>query len=139
MRHHPLHSLQYQKEAEREMVARATNELKEHNDRKNNVIVFNMPETKSNLKVECRKHDLDLAIKLSNHCDEFQDDEIIDVKRLGKKNAETARPIIVKYKDEQAKAKLMTNLVSLKNSEEPFKKMRIQHDMTPRKGKQRNN
>ena len=72
------------KEAEREMVARATNELKEHNDRKN-VIVFHMPESRSNLKVECRKHDLDLAIKLSNHCDEFQDDEIIDVKRLGEK------------------------------------------------------
>ena len=103
------------KEAERGMVARATNELKEHNDRKNNVIVSNMPESKSNLKVKCRKHDLHLAIKLSNHCDEFQDDEIIDV------NAETARPIIVKYKDEQAKVKLTTNPVSLKNSEEPYK------------------
>ena len=73
------------KEAEREMVARATNELKEQNDRKNNVIVFNMPESKNNLKVQCRKHDLDLAIKLSNHCNEFQDDEIIDIKRLVKK------------------------------------------------------
>ena len=127
------------KEAEREMVARATNELKEHNDRKNNIIVFHMPESRSNLKVECRKHDLDLAIKLSNHCDEFQDDEIFDVKRLGKKNAETARPIIVKYKDEQAKAKLMTNLLSLKNSEEPLKKWGYSMIWPPRKGKQRNN
>ena len=47
-----------------------------------NVIVFNIPESKSNLKIEYRKHNLDLAIKLSNHCDEFQDVEIIDVNKV---------------------------------------------------------
>ena len=119
------------KEAEREMVARATNELKEHGERKNNVIIFNMPESRSNLKTECRKHDLDLAVNLSKHCGEFQDDDIVDIKRLGKKSVENTRPTIVKFKDEQTKARLMTNLVNLKNAEDPYKSMRIQHDMTP--------
>ena len=47
-----------------------------------------------------------------------------------RKNAEDDRPIIVKFKDEETKARSRTNLVSLRNSEEPYKHMRIQHDLT---------
>ena len=42
-------------EVQREVVAQAASELKEHNERKRNSIVFNVPETSSNLKTVCKK------------------------------------------------------------------------------------
>ena len=45
-------------EVQREVVAQAASELKEHNELKRNSIVFNVPESSSNLKTVCKKDDL---------------------------------------------------------------------------------
>ena len=124
-------SLPITRETEQQMVDRATNEIKEHNERKNNVIIFKVPEAKSNLKVECRRHDLQMVLDMCGHCAEFESGDIVDMKRLGKKTADSDRPTIVKFRDEHVKARLMTNLSELKIAEAPYNQMRVQHDMTP--------
>ena len=124
-------SLPITRETEQQMVDRATNEMKEHNERKYNVIIFKVPEAKSNLKVECRRHDLQMVLDMCGNCAEFESGDIVDMKRLGKKTADSDRPTIVKFRDEYVKARLMTNLSELKNAVAPYNQMRVQHDMTP--------
>lgn len=72
-----------------------------------------------------------MVLDMCNQCTEIEADKIVDVKRLGKKTVGSARPVVVKFSDEQTKASLMTNLSELRNADEPFDEMRVQHDMTP--------
>ena len=124
-------SLPITRETEQQMVDRATNEIEEHNERENSVIIFKVPEAKSNLKVECRRHDLEMILDMCGHCAEFESGDIVDMKRLGKNGADSSRPTIVKFRDKNVKAHLMNNFSKLKNAEAPFNQMRVQHDMTP--------
>ena len=118
-------------EVQREVVAQAASELKEHNERKRNSIVFNVPESPSNLKTVCKKDDLEMILGLCERCDQFESDEIVDVKRLGRKTQGEIRPVVVTFKEEQSKARLMTSLYNLRDADAPYKTMRVQHDLTP--------
>ena len=114
----------------RDEAVRDENEKSEHDGKKNNVVVFHVPESESIFKNEVKRHDLEIMKALCEQLDEFEPDEISDVKRLGRKLPDAKRPLIVTFREENSKAKLMTGLYQLREANEPFKSMRVQHDFT---------
>ena len=119
-------------EVQKKVVAQAAYhyEVENHNERQNKVIIFNMPESGSDLKVACRQHDSQTVIDLCNQCDDFDPDEIIEVSRLGPKKLGSRRPTNVTLLDVSTKSRLMRNLHRLRDAEEPFKSIRVNHDFT---------
>ena len=73
-------------------------ESKEREKRLNNVIIFNLPESTSQLKTTRQQHDkenfLEMCTEINNH---FTDTDVTETRRLGeaKENATSPRPVLI--------------------------------------------
>ena len=103
--------------------------------RKNNIVLFRVPESeepepqarqdedKRFVEVMCTEA---LGIKL-------HDDSIVKLFRLGKKteNSTLGRPLLVSFKEQQIKEEVLSNVRLLKGSESKYRTVGVAQDLTP--------
>lgn len=118
-----------------EAVANQTEEEKEVESRKNNIIIYRIPESNAEEKDTRAAYDRSFITALCEGPLETGpiNDKISTMIRLGKRQEGAAsRPLLVKFEDGTAKGKVMGNLRKLKSAEEKFKKVSVAHDLTPK-------
>ena len=105
-------------------------EMEERNKRKNNVVLYNVPESQSEGPQERQTDDMVQC------CDVFEGSlkvnvSIESVVRLGKKEEGRKRPLLVKLSSEREKKNILANAKNLKDERNPWKKrVGIARDMT---------
>ena len=122
----------------KEVVATVYTQVNDGINRRQNIVVYNVPEGTSTLKADNVTHDRELMKQLTEHTTDGQyQPESLQVRRLGSRaNTETGtdeartRPLFVTFPGEDKKASVMKNLHKLKNKGEPFSEMVIKHDMS---------
>ena len=123
------------------VVEETVREINERKNRETNFLIFNAPEPKTNLKEERVTIDMEFVEGLCNEvCNLNLDvkDEITKVIRLGKKQTDgdmgdteqKPRPIKVVMKDTNKKMELFKRLSNLRDAEDKYKCLSIQHDLT---------
>ena len=103
-------------------------ETKERDKRLNNVIVFNLPESNSQLKSNRLKHDresvLELCTEVNKDC---VDTDITELRRLGEANNDKIRPVLITLSVNEKKHGLLRKFSHLKESK-IFKNVKIDHE-----------
>ena len=107
-------------------------EEKDKEDRKNNIIVYNVPEQGAGSVDDKLKQDKLFILELMNALHTGVDEE--DIKklfRLGKKpDNGKPRPLLLQFGGRLAKSLVMDSLFRLKNIDTKFNRITISHDMT---------
>ena len=107
--------------------------------RKRSLIIFEAEEPNEIGGDQAKTKDEKFFKTLCHHVDDRileNEEEIVDIKRMGKKRDEKRRPIIVTLKTEKAKRLLFGNLYKLKEIDE-WKELKFNHDMTDEERKAR--
>ena len=123
-------------QAVKDEVGKHLEEDKEIEERRQNIIVYKVPEDVS-ADFTTRK-DNDMKFITDMLFDVFhigiQDGDIEKIFRLGRfcGDAEVARPLLVRFKDFSMKEKVMTNVVMLRQADSQFTSVNIAHDLTPK-------
>jgi len=108
------------------------NNKKDKEDRKNNIIVYNIPEQVAGTIDEKLKLDKLFVLELFNTLITSVDEE--DIKKLvclGKRvDTGKSRPLLVQFVGRLAKSLLMDSLFRLKNIHTKFNKITVSHYMT---------
>ena len=69
--------------------------------------------------------------ELGKICKEtIRKEDVVKIIRLGKRNPNKPRPILVEFKGDEKKRGLMKNLANLSKAPEAMKKISVQHDLT---------
>ena len=108
------------------------------NERKNNAVIFNMPEPKTNFKVDKIAGVTAVLIDIAHNIGIYlEDGNITKLKRIGKKpdDVNKHRPLLVSF-DNNTQRNVFKNVGKLRAEDETFT-IGIDHDMTP-KAKERN-
>ncbi len=106
-------------------------EVKDQESRKCNIILHNVTEKQSDNEEERTKHDREQLKELGKVCKEsIKKEDLVQMKRLGKRNPNKPRPLLVEFKDEEKKHGLMSNLVNLSKASEGLRKISVRHDLT---------
>ena len=101
-------------------------------DRKTNIIVFNLPEPKANTNEGRKADDQSFFINICNTiCNShIPSSEIIQSRRLGREPVDQSiRPLLIKVKSESTKRKIFSQLHKLRISND-FPGINMNHDMT---------
>ena len=88
-------------------------EAKAREARRNNIIVFNMPEQDGNKSSEERLNkDTEDFLKLTKDvCKvELKKTDVLQIIRLGKRDLEKKRPVVIKFKEEDNKKKFSQSI-----------------------------
>ena len=123
------------------VVEETVREINERKNRETNCLIFNAPEPTTNLKEERLRMDMEFVEGLCNEvCNLNLDvkDEITKVMRLGKKQTDgdtddteqKPRTLKVVMKDTNKKMELFKRLSNLRDAEDKYKCLSIQHDLT---------
>jgi hypothetical protein len=118
-----------------EAVANQSDEEKEVESRKNNIIIYRILESNAEDKDTRAACDRSFITALFEGPLETGpiNEKISNTIRLGRRQEGAAsRPLLVKFEDEMSKAKVMGNLRKLKSAEDKFKKVSVAHDLTPK-------
>lgn len=119
-------------------------EMSERKKRKNNTIMFRVPEPTTNIKLERINADLKVVKEIGAHIDvNIKDDDIVRVIRLGKKvdynvsegeNTHTTRnmPLLITFSNERVKKTLFQNVSKLRDITGELAAVSVDHDMTPK-------
>ncbi len=109
-------------------------EIKQQEDRKRNMIFFNVPESKSSDVNDRIKHDKEEVKELSRICQAtIKKDDMVRAKRLGKKpTTGMPRPLLIEVSSEDKKTALFRNLNKLQRAPEKYKSVSVQNDLTPK-------
>jgi hypothetical protein len=105
-------------------------EEKDRESRLNNVIIYRAPECTS---AEDRvKHDKAFCLGLFKDTLEvdMKEEDMKTVFRLGKREDNTCRPILVQFRDRSTKNHVMESLFKLRNASDKYKNISVSHDMT---------
>ena len=116
----------------KEAIYEEKKEQEKINERRRNVMVFNAKEAESDNSDEAKTEDLMLVQKVCNSVHEGileANNEIVSIKRFGKKNSDKIRPMMITFKTEKAKRMLFGNLHKLQNYND-LKSVSFNHDMT---------
>lgn len=107
-------------------------EEREREKRKNNIIIYRMEESKATGPDTRRRDDLAFCHELVEGILEVDcgRDEIVNVFRLGKREVDYCRPVLVEFKKREIKNAVMESLAKLAEAEDRFKVLSVMHDMT---------
>lgn len=107
-------------------------EEKEKDKRRNNIIIYRMQEGTAQGFEARRKEDLGLCQELVKDVLEIEcnDDVILNVIRLGKREPTRVRPLLVVFKDAGIKNEVMEALGKLAEAEDKFRMLSVSHDLT---------
>lgn len=100
--------------------------------RMNNIIMYNVEESKSDSGIERNNHDLSFCGSLMEKVLKvgYEDGDIIKVIRLGRYDAKIKRPLLVEFTNAHVKNVVMGNVTNLGSAKDVFEGVTISHDMT---------
>ena len=106
-------------------------EQRDKERRRNNIILYNVPESDLARVDDRNKTDVTFCLQLFNNCMNvgLSEDDIINVFRLGKRG-EDARPLMIQLAGYSYKNLIMESLYKLRHAESKFKGIVVAHDMT---------
>ena len=110
-------------------------EAKEREKRLNNVIIFNLTESSSQLKTSKQQHDEQQILELCTEIDNnFTETDIMhmEIRRIGKLSEDTSnhpRPVLIKFPKTDNKRSILRNFHRLENNDK-FGNIKIDHDKT---------
>ena len=116
----------------KEAITEGKREQDELEKRKRNIMIFNAKEAVSDDANQAKAEDLKLIKEVCHYVDGTileNENEIVSVIRLGRKDRSKMRAMKVTVKTEKAKRKLFGNLYKLKDNDK-FKTLSFNHDMT---------
>ena len=111
-------------------LATVTAEMKDREERKKNLVLYNVPEPETNIKEERIKEDKEffrtlckdtLGVKLDTN-------SIVKTARFGEKDMEKPRPLWISLRTEDIKRRVFSKLAKLQGSEHDY--ISFNHDMT---------
>ena len=108
-------------------------EQRDHESRRNNIILYRVPEGDAPSNEERNKQDLAFCLQLFNTGMQvgIGEEDLVHVFRLGKRPESGApRPLMVQLTRYNLKNLIMESLFKLKQSEQKFRQIVIAHDMT---------
>ena len=107
-------------------------EQRDKESHRNNIIIYSVPESDEARAENRNKADVDFCMLLFNNVlhTGMVEDDITNVFRLGKRNSDTRRPLMVQLASYTFKNLIMENLYRWKHAEEKFKHVVIAHDTT---------
>ena len=107
------------------------NEEKERLNRRRNIIVFELPESKKPEPEDRKEEDIKKFIGLCKSIIKITFDQgmIERAIRLGKTTDDKQRPLLISLKEESKKREIFQNLNKIRESEAPFNKINIGHDL----------
>ena len=116
-------------------------EVKDRQQREQNIIIMRVPENVKNTEQVNKGLDQEFVLKLCKDICKLDigNEQIEKVQRLGKINEEEPdknRPLYVRFDNTSTKTDLFKNLKHLKKAPEPYSKIQVLHDMTPREREQ---
>jgi hypothetical protein len=105
-------------------------ETKLREERENNVIIYGIDEAEGGSKGARDEADKKFVDDL---CTEINAEGIqtADIRRLGRKEAGRIRPIWIQWKEEEDKQKFMRSLKNLKDCDDKYQRIEVNHDLTP--------
>jgi hypothetical protein len=115
----------------RQTVENVTTEIKQREERRKNIVIYNLEEPKTNLKEERINKDKEKLIEISSGTLEIKNlkkHEMCKVTRLGEKVEDQTRPLLVEFSTESRKDMIFKRLIKLKGSE--YERVSFTHDMT---------
>ena len=119
------------KEANKNEANELMKEIRDQKSRICNIILHNVSEKQSENEEERNKHDREQIKELGKVCKEnIKKEDVVKMTRLGKRNPNKPRPLLVQFKDEEKKNGLMQNLANLSKAPEALQKISVQHDLT---------
>ena len=118
-----------------EVIAKSLKERdneKERQNRRRNIIVFELPESKKSEPEDRKEEDMK---KFVGFCKgiiniNFDQSMIERIIRLGKAMDDKHQPLLISLKEEDKKRDIFQNLNKIRESEVPFNKINIAHDLT---------
>ncbi len=113
-------------------------EIKDQEDRKRNIIFFNIPESKSREPNDRTKHDKEEVKELTRICQAtIKKDDMVRAIRLGKKpDADKPRPLLIEVSSDEKKRALFKNLSKLQGAPDEYRSISVQNDLTPKQREQ---
>lgn len=122
-----------------EEVKRKTEEEKELEARKNNVIMFRISEKKTEDVKKRRDSDVTFVKVLLDCVFDMKivDDDVARRYRLNQLDENKPRPLLVSFRDADMKERIMSNLRNLKQPVEKFRGIGISHDLHPKERQER--
>jgi len=121
------------KHVTQEEITKITTEERDQENRKCNIVVYGIPEKKTEVASERKQNDMifvkDLFDAVFNMT--IEDADIEKLYRLGRRQEDKPRPLLIAFHNEK-KDYIMANLRNLKYSVDKFKKIGISHDLPPR-------
>ena len=107
-------------------------EEKERQNRRKNIIIFELPESKKSKPDDRKEEDVQKFVGICKHICKINmtNDHIERAIRLGKVTEGKDRPLLVTMKDENKKREVFQNLNKLQDARAPFNKVTIMHDLT---------
>ena len=117
-----------------EEINRKSVEEQDTERRKRNIIIYRVPEKKSDNVTERKLSDsvyvkdlLDCVFNMK-----VEDQDLEKMYRLGRWSEDKARPLLVAFKTVELKESIMANLRNLKHTVDKFKGVSISHDLHPK-------
>ena len=122
------------------VISQATKEVQSKVERRNNILVFNVPESECNVKNQVVIDDTSIFLELCNIVEVgVQESDIGTMKRIWKTNQKriikgeekiASRPLLMTFCNANVKHKVMKNECKLRKADDKFRMMSIKHDMT---------
>ena len=108
-------------------------EKKDRENRKLNIVIFEVPEPEEILKDEVVKKDTTEILRVFNDVmeAEIEQEDLVHVTRLGKKTEGKTRPIRCRFASEEKKKDIFMNLAKLRDDTETHAQFKVDHDQTP--------
>jgi len=116
--------------------------MSEREKRKNNAIFYNVPEPKTNIKVDKINEDMNTLKELAKNIDiNLENENITKLTRIDKRleGEEKHRPLLVTFSNDDIKRKIFKNFARLRSEDDVtgdnksgIKNISINHDMTPK-------
>ena len=116
-----------------EVVKEVCSNLSDRLARQKNIVIFNLPE-EGETSDQSMGNDLKMTENFTNVVADMKKPEL-NVRRLGRKG-DNPRPMLVSFKNDDDKSKVMRNLYKLKNAKSPLNKISVKHDMTKQEREQ---
>ena len=109
-------------------------EERDQENRKRNVVIYRVPEKKTDDVSERKSNDIEFVKDLLDGMFNMQmeDSDIEKIYRLGRWEDGKARPLLVTFRKHEDKEFVMTNLSNLKKPLDKFKGVAIAHDLHPK-------
>lgn len=109
-------------------------EKKDRENRENNIVIYNSIENRSDNKTEWFNSEMKFCLDLCNDVlgvgVGVVKDDITQTTRLGKRENNLKRPLLVQFKSKAVKNRVMESLTRLRGADEPFKSIVVSHDLT---------